>query len=80
MSNTTVVNLINKEIDVYIGRLIKHPHHYGNPFFIGIDGDRESVINKFDLWIRGIAYAFIEPLRRKWILKNLEDLRGKRLG
>lgn len=34
---------------IYIGR----PGHLGNPFIIGKDGDRKTVINKYESWLRG---------------------------
>ena len=34
---------------VYVGR----PSKFGNPFRIGPDGDRESVIKKYAAWITG---------------------------
>jgi hypothetical protein len=40
---TSVVNLREKDYDVYIGRGSK----WGNPFKIGIDGTRAEVIKKY---------------------------------
>ncbi len=45
---TTVVNLRKELYDVYIGR----PSEFGNPFRIGVDGDRDEVIEKFKEWIK----------------------------
>ena len=50
---------------IYIGR----PSKWGNPFVIGIDGNREEVINKFR------TYA-----RSKFNKSDLEELKGKNLG
>lgn len=76
--------IVNRRIDdsetVYIGRSNKSQFHYGNPFIIGIHGDRKKVIEKFDLWLRGYAYGVVEPERREWILKNLDKLDGQVLG
>ena len=81
MSKTTVVNIKHDfDFDVYIGRKPHRPYHWGNPFHIGSDGTRKEVIQKFDYWLSGVAYADIEPRRREWILENLGELRGERLG
>ena len=77
---TTVVNIkTGGKYDEYIGRS-SSPYHYGNLFIIGIHGNREEVCNKFDLWLRGIAYSHIEPKRRIWIIRNMSKLKGKILG
>lgn len=45
---TKVVNVKEtKKYDVYIGR----PSKYGNPFVIGKDGDRKTVIKKYEIWL-----------------------------
>lgn len=81
IESTLIVNIKKtSEFDIYIGRKHKIPHHYGNPFIIGVHGDREEVITKFRLWLKGVAYTHIEPERRKWILNHLGDLRDKVLG
>ena len=78
---TTVINRRLEDGEtVYIGRKHGHPHHYGNPFIIGLHGTREGVITKFDLWLRGVAYQNVEPERCKWIPKNLHLLQGGVLG
>lgn len=33
---------------VYIGR----PTRWGNPFKVGVDGDRQAVIEKYEKWVR----------------------------
>ncbi len=53
---TTVVNIRDGvPYDVYVGRspeILKGPDAvWGNPFKIGIDGDRIEVIMKFGYWI-----------------------------
>lgn len=61
-----VVHCKKEKFDVYIGR----PSKWGNPFRIGIDGNRKEVIEKY----------------RKWLLNNpglmlmLPELKGKVLG
>ena len=66
---TTVVNL--RDVDrndpdvVYIGR----PTRWGNPFKIGRDGDRATVIDKYRRWITSMGLE-----------KDLHELVGKRLA
>lgn len=50
---------------VYIGR----GSRYGNPFRIGVDGDRAEVVRKHAAWLRG----------QHGQLKTLDDLRGRHL-
>ncbi len=50
MSETKVVNLRKEPYDVYIGR----GSRWGNPFVIGVDGDRDEVISKCEDWIMGV--------------------------
>jgi len=60
--------VLNKYLDVippdaiYVGRGSK----WGNPFRIGVDGDRTTVINKYEQWIIGQPH----------ILRSLNELRG----
>ena len=84
-----VVNCKNEQYDIYIGRpsgRYKPPEeggyllHFGNPFILKRDGNRKTVINKFEKWIRGKDYPRLYPKRRKWILENLCNLKGKKLG
>ena len=64
---TTVVNIKDgKGYDVYIGR----PSKWGNPFFIGTDGSRAEVIEKFREYL----------MEHPELLADIEELRGKRLG
>ena len=63
--NTKVVHC-RKKHDVYIGR----PSKWGNPFFIGKDGSRQEVIDKYEKYI----------LSRPDLLADLHELRGKTLG
>lgn len=88
-NTTTVVNCTKEPYDVYIGRPFgpyKPPEeggwqlHFGNPFYLRRDGNRKTVIKKFEKWIRGKEYKVLEPKRRRWILQNLYRLRNKRLG
>ncbi len=62
---TKVVHCKRERYDVYIGR----PSKWGNPFVIGRDGDRNTVIEKYKKWI------VMQPQ-----INALEELRGKILG
>lgn len=66
---TTVVNMRHQAYDVNIGR----PGPFGNPFRIGVDGDRAEVIRKHREWFYQLLQT---PLRARVRL----ELRGKRLG
>jgi hypothetical protein len=66
MMKTVVVNLKRERYDVYIGRGSK----WGNPFRIGVHGDRNEVIRKYRDYILG----------KPELLGCLEELRGKALG
>jgi hypothetical protein len=61
-----VVHCKRAEHDVYIGR----PSKWGNPFEIGRDGDRETVIQKYREWI----------LSQPHLMAALPELKGKVLG
>lgn len=63
---TTVVHLMRDEFDVRIDRRSK----LGNPFHIGRDGDRETVVKKYAAWV----------IRQPQLLASLYDLKDKRLG
>lgn len=49
----------------YIGRGSK----WGNPFRIGVDGDRDTVIAKYESWLRDQHH----------LLRALDELRGRDL-
>ena len=51
---------------VYVGR----PSPFGNPFVIGRDGDRETVIAKYEAWLRA---------RPELVEKVKRELKGKDL-
>lgn len=58
---TTVVNRKHTQIyDVYIGR----PTLYGNPFRLGTDGDRATVITKFRVWFFSPEQAGLREIIR----------------
>lgn len=62
----TVVHVNSGAYDVYIGRGSK----WGNPFRMGVHGDRYEVIARYRSYI----------LRRPDLLRSLPELSGKRLG
>lgn len=63
---TRVVHCRKEPFDVFIGR----PTIWGNPFRIGVDGDRAQVMVKFREWF----------IRRPALLRAVENLRGRILG
>lgn len=69
MSNTVAVNKRTESYDVYIGR----GTIFGNPFEIGVDGDRAQVLVRYKKW-----FEFL--LRDERFVKELVALKGKRLG
>jgi hypothetical protein len=58
-----VVHCKRELFDVYIGRGTK----WGNPFVIGRDGDRSTVIAKYRRWIESEA----------GLMASIPELRGK---
>lgn len=80
-----IANIFKKEpFDIYIGRPKgNQPWCFGNPFVIGPDGNRETVIQKFEKWLAtGESYRNKDATkeRRAWILQNLKQLDGKVVG
>jgi hypothetical protein len=65
--STRVVYFKRNQYDVYIGR----PGPWGNPFKIGIDGNRDEVLAKFEEWFSS------QP---ELIEKARQELKGKTLG
>lgn len=63
---TEVVNIVQRNFDIYIGR----PSKWGNKFVIGKDGTRAEVIALYEAWIR----------QQPDLLNSLEELSGKKLG
>jgi hypothetical protein len=61
-----VVHCKRSKYDVYIGR----PSKWGNPFEIGKDGDRKTVIRKYREWL----------IKQPELLAALPELKGKILG
>lgn len=65
---TTVVHCKKEPYDIYIGR----PSKWGNPYKIGPDGDRTTVITKFENWVNGFDPVFLQS--------ELMQLKDKVLG
>lgn len=60
------MNFLTKPGVVFIGR----PSKWGNPFYIGADGTREQVIEKYRKWL----------MAQHDLLADLHELKGKRLA
>lgn len=67
---TRVVNVRSERCDAYIGR--GSPH--GNPYALGVDGDREEVVRKFGVHFE--ERLRLDPEYRALVL----TLAGKALG
>lgn len=65
VNRNSFIVLPRDDYTVFIGR----PSKWGNPFIIGIDGDREQVIKKYEVWIQ----------TQPELLASLPDLKGKNL-
>lgn len=63
-----VVHFKKQPYDIYIGR----PGKWGNPYTIGIDGNRREVIQKYREWLLSGE--------GKHLLRDLHELKGKVLG
>lgn len=76
VSLTTVANVDKGEsCDVYIGR----GSAFGNPYAVGVDGDRDEVIRKFEYdFHRGLLTDRATGVDLKELA--LQQLKGKRLG
>lgn len=66
VSKTRVVHCKRESYDVYIGR----PSKWGNPFAIGVNGDRKTVIEKYRKYVMNCPD----------LMDALSELRGRVLG
>lgn len=66
MKKTRVVHSKHESYDVYIGR----PSRWGNPYVIGVDGDRSEVLVKYEEWLR----------HHDMLMQDIGSLKGKVLG
>jgi hypothetical protein len=73
-NKTKVVHVSRSHYDVYIGRgadpKTGEVGKWGNPFFIGRDGTRKEVIQKYKEWI----------VNQPELMNSISELKGKRLG
>ena len=67
MSKPAVVHCRRDRYDVYVGR----PSRFGNPFRIGVDGTREQVIAKYEIWLLS---------HPELVIAAKAELKGKVLG
>lgn len=71
LMGTRVVNLkTGDHYDIYIGR----PSVFGNPFLLGIDGNRDAVLVKYE------RYATDRVLKDAKFAQQVKSLHGKILG
>lgn len=60
---------------------------WGNPFVIGINGDRQTVCEVYEVWLKEWMINGIEirykignrEYSNKWVIEHLSELRGKDL-
>lgn len=84
LNKTRVVHCKKEPYDVLIDRTTK----WGNPFRIGVHGDREEVIKKYREWLEGkrqivhsLAHShYGESISPPTIMEIKTELRGKILG
>lgn len=76
--------LDNTEHIVRIDRVTK----WGNPFIMGIDGDRDEVCNKYWVWLHEWMLNGKEIKLRigareysnKWVIEHISELKGKNVA
>lgn len=77
---TTVVHCRWDEYDVLIDRRTK----WGNPFIVGLDGNRDDVCNKHESWlqqwIEHKKEIIIRGCSNKWVVEHLSELKDKRIA
>lgn len=67
---TELLNIRHGKADVYIGR----GSPFGNPYVLGVDGDRDEVIRLYRIY-------FYDKIRSDQKFRaQVESLRGKKLG
>ena len=67
---TELLNIRHGKADVYIGR----GSPFGNPYVLGVDGDRNEVIRLYRI------YFYDKIMRDSKFRLDVEALRGKKLG
>lgn len=75
----------NKRTDVLlpgVDVLIMRPTKWGNPFYLGLHGDRATVLFRFRTWLEtgeNFNNVFATEEARQAILQNIRKLKGKDL-
>lgn len=79
-----IVHCKKGEFTEYIGRgKAGSTWRWGNPFVIGRNSDRETVIARYKTWLEtGESFSNIDatPERRQWILDHVHKLKDETLG
>ena len=77
--STIVVHCRREPYDVYIGRRMPRfglaQSLYANPYRIGVDGDRDEVVEKYRQWV-----LTGQDTLARWIRAHVHELQSKRLG
>lgn len=76
--------IFNESTMVRVDRFTK----WGNPFIIGVNGDRDTVCDLYERWLkewiineREINYKIgIREYSNKWVIEHIEELKGKDLA
>ena len=71
------------------GRLVKVDRStpWGNPFVLGVHGDRDQVVDLHAAWLNGKTGTDVMPVGtrgrtvdRRWVLEHVHELRGMALA
>ena len=77
---TTVVHCGQTVYDVLADRRSK----FGNPFIVGVDGDRDEVCDMHILWLlewlQDRKEIWIRGMNNKWVIEHLFLLKDKKIG
>lgn len=77
---TRVVNIRQEPCDIRIDRSTP----FGNPFILGVDGNREEVCEKHEQWLKQWIESrkeiIINGFSNKWVVEHLSQLKDKILG
>lgn len=77
---TIVVHCKKEKFDVLVDRTTP----FGNPFVIGVDGNRSEVIDKhidwLYEWITNNHLIIISGMSNRWVTEHLHELKGRVLG
>jgi len=83
-----VLNLRNRsegEIWDFVAQRIDRLTMWGNPYVIGIDGDRVAVLAKYEYWLfQWVTYkkeiVIARKYSNKWVIENLKQLKDRDLA